>query len=485
MAVVLSVNTLPQTKELVMESSVLTVSKGTNEDSAFVEKMAQDGKWVAEIRVASFMKAHPQDQRTPRSERPLIVPVRHWAQLLGVSGNEVSTFLKQERQTTPNDYGYVSIEQTWTLVADRPFVAVHFRDHDEWKGDLAKLHRRMTTARQMHKGELGQRPELVRKPKTIQSLIPDPDKGHWNNSDPNDPEYIHPNLNWVELSELVEIVELNAEEIIRGFAGFSPSTYYTPNVPLLRGMLRQEDMVRVYVDDVPKSFCGGEIQWGNNNAVPLTSLQQVTNRNDGKVWVPQSFAYTVIRLVQFGYRPNRETPELSFRFEAPMPTVPETKMPVLSVEQLRELHDFRLKLDHELDKETFRSTVEHLLGVTNWQRRADLSDELNGFAYYTNFEVLEAFDGRLQVAVCYWTRGGAYKTPNYWAGFASVHPERPSNARHDPNAQLRIWFWPGELYRYKPTGMVGGLCRELANPDIATAIQKIVANLGYRLNGAA
>lgn len=456
-----------------MKSSVLINEKGLGESNAALRAKVPDGNWVADVDLTSFMKADPEDCRTPRNERPLVIPVKHWAQVLGVHADEVSKYLGGERFTTQDHYGYCSHEQRVTLVSHLPFVAVHFRDHNESAGDLAKLHSGITVARQMHKGELGQRPSMIRKPQVLQSRIPDPSSGFSVTS--------HRKLNWVELSELVNITGLVAEDIIRGFAGFSPSTYYEPNVPLLRGNPHAENIVRVYVGDVPKSFCAGETQWGGENAVPLSSLKHMLRR---KIWVTQAFAYTVIRLVQLGYRPNNETPECSFRLEASMPEVPEPKMPVLSSEELRQLHDFRLKLGNELDKETFRSIAERVLGSTDWYKRPALSDTLNGFAYYTGFETLDAFGGLLQVAVCHWTRGGQSKTPNCWAGFLSVHSERPHNARTDP-AELRIWFWPDELHRCTPTGLVGGLCHGLPESHITAMVRNLVVNLGYCLDGVA
>lgn len=435
-----------------------------------------DGKWVAEVSVASFMKAHPEDKRTPRSERPLIVPVRHWARVLGVEVHEIKKRLVSQHRTTPDQYGYVSIEQTWILVSDKPFVVVHFRDDNEWR-----LHRRVTAARQMHKGELGRKPELPFEIEWSQSSIPSPD-GYWDNTNSEEPQYVTHLLSWVELRELSDITCLTTEEIIRGFAGFSSSNYYEPNVPLLRGNPEQEELIRVYVGEVPTSFCGGEFQWGGKNAISLSSLQHQLDRRDVRLRVLRSFAHTVIRLMQFGYRPENEAPEHSFRLEAPMP-IPQMKtLPVLPADELRMLHELRAHLSQELPEEAFRRAAQEALGTDQWCASPELDDTSQGFSYYVNFERLEAFDGQLVISTCFWTRGGSPKSNNYYAGFLAVFPKgRIADPRRDQSAVLRIWFWPNELVRAIPSGSRDGLCPSWVRPEIAERVRLFLTSLGYSI----
>lgn len=438
-----------------------------------IEKM-----WVAETMVASYLKAHPEDRRIPKIERPLVRPVQHWAQVLGVNRGDVQMLLVRKHQTTPRDYGYVSIEERWQLVSDRPFLVVGFRDHDEWRGEHANLHRWMTSARQIHKGELGQMPKLAQKPRVFPSSIQDPNSGK--------PWAERPNLNWVRLSELAAIVGLTMREIISGFAGFSPSTWYEPNVPLLCGTT-QEEVVRIYLGQVPKSFCGGESYWGgDDNAVTIDELGQVLKGKE--VLVPQSFAYTVIRLMQFGYLSENETPQNSFRLEAPMPKAPAVTLPALPTEELRELHDLRQSLPQELELIRFtmatgafpiRNRVSNYADSLLFTDRPNLTDELNGFAYYTDFKAIQRHWGKVVIAICDWTRAGHDKSDNYWAGFLSVHQHQVNDPRRDP-AELRIWFWPGECLRQSPAGSKGGLCPESIDPEIAVEVKDFLARLGYQ-----
>lgn len=432
-----------------------------------------DGKWVSEVRVESFMKPHPEDRRTPFDERPLVVPARWWAQMLGVDASEVSSTLLSERWTKPKDYGYVSTEQNWRLVSDKPFVVVHFRDDSE------HLRRQMTSSRQMHKGELGRRPELVRKPNILPSQIPDPDNEHWQGEN-----YIQPNLNWVALSELAEIVGFNAEEIIAAFAAFSPSTFYEPNVPLLmsfHGNPRRGDITRVYIGQPPQCFCGGESYWGGNNVIQLGSLDSRLARVGGRAWVPQAFAYRVIRLVQFGYRPEDETPAQSFRIEAPMPAPPPSKLPVLPAEQLRELHPLEMELPKEHSEQMFQFLAEKALGGGVWQEAESMDDTSQGFSYCTNFRRLD-LDlecGSITIAICHWTRAGADKTDNYYAGLLAVFPKRVVDPRRDPSAILRLWFFPDSLQRLVPAASKGGVCPKEVPADLAERVKRFVGGLGY------
>lgn len=441
-----------------------------------------DGKWVAEVSVDSFLKPHPEDRRIPRTNLPLTEPVKWWSQVLGVKAGEVQKILQDERRTTPQDYGYVSVEQDWLLVSDKYFVAVNFRDHDEWYGGDAKSHRGLVLSRQIHKGELGQNPPLSRKPQVFPSQILDPDKGHWDLSNPYEPKFIRPNLNWVQLSELTQIVGLTPEEIIAGFAGFSASTYYEPNVPLLLGGVLGE-IVRIYTGSVPQSFCSGEYQWGGGNTATISSLPATLNNWGNGVFVTQSFAYAVIRLVQFGYKPENEMPENSFRLEAPMPQAPEGTLPVLSVEKLRELHELRAQLPSELSKETFRAYAEAALGTSYWHKAPYMDDKSQGFSYNTQFERLHLDDenGCITICTCYWTRAGADKTRNYYSGMLAVFPEKVFNPRTDETAILRIWFWPGELVRQTPTGSKGGLCPPEVPENLASRVKDFLRGLGYTI----
>ncbi|MBM3206548.1 MAG: hypothetical protein FJZ43_02925 [Candidatus Staskawiczbacteria bacterium] len=453
-----------------------TVELVNGRSETTVADRISDGLWTAKVCVSSYLRPHPEDRRIPRDQLPCTVPTQWWAQVLGVKEDEVKQTLIGESSTTPKQYGYVSNEQGWTLTSEKPFVVVRFRDYDMGRGDKAKYWRGLTAARQMHKGELGQYPDMIRKPQIFPSTISDPENRRWDGDTD-----VSPKLNWVELGELAKISGLQPEEIIKGFAGFSPSTYYEPNVPLMCGRIQSGNMVRMYVGNVPMSGCGGELAWGGKNTASLDLFQQLIDRHNGKVSITQSFAYAVIRLTQFGYRPDNEAPQPSFRLEAPMPAAPQNTLPVLSVEELRELHELRQSLPKELSKAEFRQTAESAVGSTEWKKAPQMSDVLNGFAYYTDFEYLEAFDGRLVISNGYWTRAGANKSPNYYCGMIGVFPKRVADPRRDQSAILRLWLFPDELVRLMPAGQKGGVCPPSVPTDVAECMKRFLGGLGYKV----
>ncbi|MBX4186987.1 MAG: hypothetical protein KW802_01860 [Candidatus Doudnabacteria bacterium] len=448
-----------------------------------------DGKWVAKVIVKGFLKAHPEDNRIPLTERPLTVPVRHWAQVLGLRESQARSFFTERRMTTPKDYLYCSNEEMWWVVADKPFVMVLFRDHDEWAGDHAKNQRGITVARQVHRGQLGRYVEIDRTPTVVPSNIPNP-------------KDTTQSVNWVRLAKLSEITGLPPEDILYEFAGFSPSTIYEPNVPLLvapnAAAIRSmgcpnvpTPRFRFYSVSLPQSFCGGEEGWGGTPVGPDGKYEGGTFGEDilsmweakEGLWVPQRFATDVLRLTQFGYRRNNETPEPSFKLEAQMPTAPEVEFPVLPVEKLRELHELRGKLRGEVSASDFQQAAEKACESIIWTRARNLDDKSQGFSYYTDFEKVQAFSGQLVIGKCYWTRAGHDKTSNYYAGFLAVFPQMAAveDPRTDPRAILRIWFWPGELLRQTPSGSKDGLCPPEVIPEIADRVKYFLTQLGYTI----
>lgn len=444
-----------------------------------------NGKWVVEIEVTSFIMPDPEDHRVPVSQRPTVVPFQHWAQVCGVTRADVQlTLLTEDTAGSESGYKAVSRRQKWQVVSDKPFAVVHYRDYDQFHGLLAKQHRRLTAARQMHKGELGQQPKLTQYPQTLQSSIPDPDRGFTDKSQ----KFVRPNLNWVELDELSKIVGLSPKQIITGFAGFSPSTYYEPNVPVLqiisygaKGLSRREDVTRVYPGAVPNSPCGGEYQWGGNSAISLKAFESISARQGSKFWVPQHFAYNVIRLTSFGYRPENEAPENSFRLEAPMPAPRAAQLPVLPVEELRQLHTLTAELRQELPERDFRLAAEAALGGGFWSAEPRMDDEGGGVGkYFTDFTRLNSADGRVVIAVCHWTRAGAGKSKNYYAGMLAVFPERViTDPRRDQSAILRIWFWPDSLQRLTPDGSKDGFYPPGLRSEDGWIINDFLGRLGY------
>lgn len=465
----------------------------------------QDGKWVTTIDVRRFMEPHPEDRRTPRPDRPLVVPVRWWAQVLGVSEQEVTRTLVRERGTLPSQYGYVSREETWQIVADKPFVIVTGRERDECAGDLAQLRHSLVCAKQMHKGEFGRKPELANKPRVFRSRVSDPDEAEVVSRVEEELEVQRSSINWVNLQELANLVQMSSEDVLRTFAGFSDSTYYEPNVPILCGAFATKNITRVYTHILPLSFCWGEAQLGGSQAIHLDGFSELVEQHGTHLWVPQSFAHAVLRLVQFGYRGAETIAEPTFMLDAAEPEVPTMPLPILSVEQLRELHELRLLLPSEVTREHFVAAAEETLvprfhyaerwmDGNLWQRSKVMGDRDGGCGkYYTDFDRLDLTLGNHQITIarCDWTRAGAYKSPNYYAGLLTVRPSvnplrkqfpnMEDDPRRDESALLRLWFWPGELVRSLPTGSKGGVCPSTLPDEVVEHVKKFLGLLGYNI----
>lgn len=133
------------------------------------------------------------------------------------------------------------------------------------------------------------------------------------------------------MRELARVAGVTPEDVFRGFGDFSPSSWCRPNVPMLSvlptGAL-QRDACRVYTRDssLPEGFCKGETEWFGNR---VELLQDLNVQRLGDMYVPQSFAYRVIRLRQFGYQPDGTMPGPGFLLEATTPARPPHALPIL------------------------------------------------------------------------------------------------------------------------------------------------------------
>lgn len=490
------------------DSSVGENTLSQKEHMKKIPNTISDGKWALYLELRSSLLPHPEDRRIPLDKRPCVSERIEGAYLMGVTREEVEiieAFPPKNEEREPSDFGAVRTEYVW-VVSDKPFVALL---------NMNKLTTGLTpflrVAQQVHFGKLGRKPQLTEKVEVAQSNIKDPEdfgsyfdeeKGEWRDREVR-------KLNWVRLIDVAETTGLSCEEILRGFSKFSASTYYEPNVPVIAAekavdLMGKEywdfNRYRFYTETLPESFCGGELGWGGYVIDPtghvIGGFDSDPLSKPATLWITQSLGLIVGRLAMFGYRPDNETPTPGFKLEAKMPDASAAEFPVLPVEKLKELHELRQELPNELSNKAFRRAAQIALGSSEyfdgggWTSDPDLDDKSNGFSYYVNFEKITAFKGRLTVGVCYWTRAGADKTDNYWAGFISVMPEPETNGdekkpkakpdpRRDKNALLRIWFWPDNLVRVLPAGSAGGLCPPEINPEIADLVKSFLDGLCY------
>ena len=430
-----------------------------------------EGSWVVDASVSASLYPHDDDNRIPRNERPLVKLTRGWSEVYAPQNAGIERYLINSNVRTADGH-YRTVSQTWRLISSGPFVVVRYSDNNIWAGEFAPYQRGIQVARQIHHGHPGMKPELSAKPDIRESTIVDPKNASRN-------------LNWVNLTELVQITGLDGADIVRFYAGFSASTVYEPNVAFLFEAVSASMQLRIYPRNVPTDFCLGETKWGGKNALSLAEMEDLLTETPSNFWVTQSFAYEVIRLAQFNYRPDKATHQPSLRLEAPQLEMPAAPMPVLTDQQFRDAKDLRMDLEHELSEVSFRSAAQRVLGVTepdSWQSTPVMDDPLGGMGqYYNRFHSLTGFDSRLVISTGFWTRAGASKSRNYYAGCLAVFPEAVDDPRRDPSAILRLWFWPGEVVRMTPDGSLGGLCPSSLPPGIAESVYRFLLELGYNI----
>jgi len=433
-------------------------------DTAKLEGMYR----IDDIPVASFLKAVPGDNRRPQCERPMVVPSYRMVRVYGVAEHELMVVRMAQRHTVPREYGYISDENTYTLVSPRPFVAVGYTDDSQavWGNEFAPLHRQLFVPRQIHKGQFGQRPPFLR-PKVIASDLLDP-------MAPGDNPRT---LNWVSLDELCERAGMKPSDLLREFAGFSLSNWYEPNV-VLSG---PDKVLRVYTNALPHGFCGGEALWGDEAVLLDTSLKLLLDEHPERYRVTQTFAFAVLRLLTFGYPLGCDQPEGGVPLRIPTPKVTkEPKLSLLTAEQLSDRQRLVAELSAEVPQIIFSRKAEGIIGHDNWVSNPVMNDELGGVGqYYNAFKQLTGFDGRLVIARCYWTRAGAGKSPHHYAGMLAVFPKAVDDPRRDPSAILRLWFLPDSVHRMTPEGSKGGLCPLEVPNRIAPAVEQFLLDLGY------
>jgi hypothetical protein len=411
-----------------------------------------EGWWVATVNVGSMLKPHPLDERLTHDLRPLTEPSSYWAMVYGEGDLEVQR--TPHLHTAPGHYA--SMRHKCEITSPEPFVVVRRRDGE----DAAR--RGFTAAREVYVGELGRSPQVY-EPVNVRRYLKDPDD-------------IRRDLHWVPFWEVAETTGLSPADIIRGFAGFSKSTIYEPNVPLLS----HNSIMRVYTGEVPRDFCAGESWWGGDNAMTLDRVADDINyAGQRNLWIHQSFALKVLRLVEFGYNPGAESLG-AIRLDAPLPEAPPAQLPVLTTEQFQDLEPQLMELLGEVSEAEFQQTAERVLGLGDDDWKADdVMNDSGSFQYRNRFQSLRALGGRLVISRCFWTRAGEPESDHYYSGLVSVFPEAVTDARRDQSAILRIWFTSDRAVRETPTGLQHGLIPPGVPADAAALVERFLASLGY------
>ncbi|HSW81044.1 MAG TPA: hypothetical protein VLG40_01490 [Candidatus Saccharimonas sp.] len=430
-----------------------------------------EGMYVADrVPVASCRRPHPDDRRTPSYRRPLTQLSHRSVRVYGVDEASLIFTRRDSLFTAPHGLGYASSEFKYMLSSLKPFVAVGFTDdnNDPSYGRWATCHRRLFVPRQINKGEFGQRAPFDGEPRILPSDMLDPTT-----------LLDHPReLNWVGLDELAALTGLKPATILREFAGFSLSTWYEPNV-----VVRDPNgkLWRVYSDMLQGSYHSGELQWGGEDAAVLLDEQysELLNRRPRGYAVTQTFAFAVLRLVQYGYQCGDGLPQGGVLLEVPMRDVPtvDEPLPVLSGEELRELHPLSVSRPTALSEAAFCQVAEAAMGYADWTQRTTEDSLLEDLGSRFSIRRLSGFGERLVVARVYLTHGHASDArPHQCSGMLVVLPDGSQDVA---SAILRLWFTPDGVHRMTPEGSKGGLCPPEVPSDIAPVVKRFLLDLGY------
>lgn len=233
---------------------VIVLKPGTPDESCIE---VPEGKWVAcalSQRWASELGGKP----------PAVKHERRWT----IAGPDpAKKHVRQSGEGFPKGANYRSAE--WQFVSDKPFgIIEERRQNDKRVGGLY-----FSCARQIHKGELGRKPELPRLPRFAREA---PDReGHRHG--------------WARFSEVSEIVGMKPIEFICRFAPFADVDDGS-TLDFIQACDRSE-------------IHGKRMQPQKTSFYHLGDMIVRWGLSPDEVWIREGFAKTVLYLNLFGYIP--------------------------------------------------------------------------------------------------------------------------------------------------------------------------------------
>ncbi|NQV89868.1 hypothetical protein HQ487_00500 [Candidatus Uhrbacteria bacterium] len=461
-----------------------------------VEIQVPDGKWALRIKLSTSLTSHPQDKRFGINQeghsdarlRPHTQVVTRFVRVLGVAEDAVTIHQINDHHDRESHHWINDLDLL--LVCDQPFAVLTISDDQEFPSQSGYRRASIRVARQVHKGELSQtfRPVVLR-------------------STESDLQINHAPVQYVQLKDVAQAINIDPLECLRTFAVVSPSSYYEANASISHRGARY----RIY-ETVPQGGdCTGASQWGET-AISWETFQANMNTkgwHSDQIFIPMAWARDILILAHFGFIPGvNEKPERSFliKAEQPEPYTILGLLPVLPIDEIRELRGSIQKArtpgewnalvkatlgpqkqsaTHpkdrpftDRDRSAFECWVETVTGHSNWAQAQDLNDT-GSFVYHNDFRVLRLFNDRLSIATSFWSRGGADKG-QYWAGFIAVHPEIAVDPRREP-ALYRLMIWPDQILRQTPIGVEGGFFPEIEGiePEIMETIRQLIRPCGF------
>lgn len=213
--------------------------------------------------------------------------------LIGIERDE----LEEVEFIDPEDTGMVP--RRTLLVSDKPFGFVSVCDHSRPSYESAPampLRMRLYCARQVHKGELGQTVPIPRLPYVRQAF------------EPGKKPMVHKarerkrsNLGWVRLSDLCYAAQLTPRDLIFGYWRYSGHLNY-------RYLEKDQDGGQLL--DIVVAASSADIRREVPTVVSATQHEAASLICESveDIWVRRGFAYTVLRLLALGVRPEVKQP---------------------------------------------------------------------------------------------------------------------------------------------------------------------------------
>lgn len=433
-----------------------------------------DGMWVLRIEISTRLASHPLDKRrvivTDQEDarmRPLTQVVTRFARVLCANPRDVQVhraFYRDHRESH-----HWSNEEELVLVSAKPFAVVYMADDQEHPSQSGYRRESVRVPRQVHKGELSRffRPTALRS--FASEVKVDGDK---------------PPIRFVRLADVAENIRMEQMEILRLFAQVSPSSYYDSNAAICLGPFVFDDKIiggerlRAYLNNPPQSGdCHGAELWGGKKVMDWKAFAE--RKQHSEIFIPERWALDIFTLAHFGFIPGvSESPQGSFDLQTKCPE-PYTAPGLLPMRPIDEIRELRGNRPEELSRFRFEERVARVTGQRAWKRTEKLDDR-GSFQYYTEYQMIQLFGGRLTIATSFCTTaGGGGK--GCWAGFIAVHRMPTSDPRRD-DAIYRLMIWPDQIFRQTPEGAVDGFFPELSDidPEIMATIRKIMETFGFK-----
>lgn len=243
-----------------------------------------DGKWVLEIHSHSFQE-HMDDGDDVGYTPGYNNSAWRTNKVVGPEP-QVRYLLDQDRNRQSwTGGGSTRSSKCQLLVGDQPFGVITDVGEDNASSNTGG--RYFSCARQIHKGELGRRPQITR-PQFVREAFAGMSEVSGRTGEPiPNRDRRRGKKGWARLAEVAALVGMSSEEMAWRYFAFTDAE--CPELPVIFGSreqiagqkIRPEQLARFREDNLPQLFY----------------------HDPQEVWIRQGFALTILYLKHFGYEP--------------------------------------------------------------------------------------------------------------------------------------------------------------------------------------